>query len=125
MAFLVCCSENPPHDHVANKAIYLDQSFYELVFSRCHGEQGSFRTLGQIASLGYKSPVFVVSREQLPALVSELQQLASSGLFHLLLSELCAVCVSAQSKGYALTISADMYPELGPAKNASASNRDA
>jgi hypothetical protein len=117
MAFLVCYSANPPHDHLANKAIYLDQSFYELAFLHCRGKQGSFRTLGEIASLRYKSPVFVVSHEQLPVLVNELQQLACSGSFHPQVSELCAVCVVAQNNGHALTISADMYPELGGAKN--------
>lgn len=117
MAFLVCYSENPPYDHVANKAAYLDQSFYELVFSHCRDRGSEFATLGRIASLRYKSPVLVVSHEQLQTLVAELHQLTSSGLFDPQVPELCAVCATAQSNGCSLSISADMYPELGQVEN--------
>ena len=32
MAFLVCYSWSPSDDHAKNKAIYLDQKFYDLIW---------------------------------------------------------------------------------------------
>ena len=113
MVFLVCYSKNPPHDHAADKAAYLDQSFYELIYTHCRGRGSKFETLGEIASLRYKSPEFAISYDQLPALNAELERLANSCPFHPQVAELRSVCSSALSKGCSLTVSADMYPELG------------
>jgi len=112
MALLVCYSENPPHDHTASRAIYLDHAFYELIFAQCRGERNTSPILGAIASLRYKSPVLVVVHCHVATLAAELQHLATMDFPHPQIAELRTVCNIASQKGYALTISGDMYPEL-------------
>ena len=118
MAFLVCYSDDPPRDHTVHKAAYMDQSFYELIFAYCRGKRGEFRMLGEIASLRYKSPELVVSQSQLPALAAELDRLVREGFVHPQVAELRTICMQAASRWRSLTISADMYPELGRGEEA-------
>lgn len=112
MAFLVCYSNDPPRDHTRNKAAYLDQRFYELIFAHCRSADGPYRVLRDIASLRYKSPTMVVRDERLAVLVQDLAIFAASGLSHDQTAEFRQVCLQAQVEQCALTISGDMYPEL-------------
>ena len=107
MAFLVCYSTSPSDDHPSKEAIYLDQRFYELIFAR----RESYVLLREIASLRYKSSTLVV--KQLDLLDQELTSFQASGMSHPQIQEFRSVCAKAKVDGCALTISGDMYPELG------------
>jgi hypothetical protein len=112
MAFLVCYSQVPPDDHARNRAIYLDQKFYELIFENCQSERGPYVVLREMASLRYKSPTLVVSGERLDLLDQELATLVVRGVSPSQTAEFRQVCGKAKEAGCALTISGDMYPEL-------------
>jgi hypothetical protein len=112
MAFLVCYSKSPPDDHAHDRAIYLDQRFYELIFRYCRSELGDYRILREIALLKYKSPILVLTGEQLTLLDRELTNLEETELRHPQIADFKNVCNDARFKGCALTISGDMYPKL-------------
>jgi|SRR5689334_3268928 len=112
MAFLVCYSRSAPDDHTRRKAIYLDQTFYELIFRQCMIERSHYANLSVIASLRYKSPLLVVTGENLDSLTHELTALEGSGQTHPQLSEFREVCAKAKADVCDLSISGDMYPEL-------------
>jgi hypothetical protein len=113
MALLVCYSSSPPADHGRNKAIYLDQEFYGLIFALCRSDRRPYAVLREMASLRYKSPVMVVSGERLDSLDEELAAFeASSGQKHRQIAEFRRVCANAKVEGCALTVSGDKYPEL-------------
>lgn len=112
MAFLVCYSWSPPDDHTRNRAIYLNQQFYELIFKNCRSEHGSYIVLRDIALLKYKSPRLVVSGDRLTLLDRELMSLEASGVSHPQIGEFRQVCAKATTDECALTVSGDMYPEL-------------
>ncbi len=112
MAILVCYSRSAPEDHVREKAIYLDQKFYELIFRQCMMDRSFYANLSVIASLRYKSPLLVVADENLDSLLRELVDLERSGQTHLQLAEFRQVCAKAKADGCSLSISGDMYPEL-------------
>ena len=111
MAFLVCYSRNPPVDHCDNKAIYLDQQFYEIIWSLCRSAKPPYRILRNIACLRYKSPELTVRLTELPTLDQELERLGQLST-HAQIAELRAVCRKAADHGLALSVSGDMYPEL-------------
>ena len=111
MAFLVCYS-NSIDDHTRDKAVYLDQAFYELIFAQCASDPGHYAALREIALLRYKSPTIIVGRERIGLLADELAMLTASGVSHPQIAELSLVCARAQTGGFGLTISGDMYPEL-------------
>lgn len=112
MAFLVCYSRRPPEDHTRHQAIYLDQKFYELIFSCCRDERGPYEILREIASMRYKSPTLVVREDRLDLLQRELETLSTSGHSHHQISEFRRVCHNARAAECALAIGGDMYPEL-------------
>ena len=112
MAFLVCYSRTPPHDHTKDKAIYLNQEFYEIIFAECRRDKSDYNILSDIASLKYKSPTLVVPIENLAALMDELRLLLASEKHHPQIQEFQNVCAKAIELGCSLTISGDMYPEL-------------
>jgi hypothetical protein len=112
VAFLVCYSRSPPDDHTRDKAIYLDQQFYELIFKWCRDEHGHYLVLREIALLKYKSPRLVVAGDRLALLDQELMTLEESGASHPQIEKFLQVCTKATSNGLALTISGDMCPEL-------------
>lgn len=112
MAFLVCYSRTPPNDHTKDKAIYLEQGFYKLIFYQCRHEGSGYAVLRDIALLKYKSPTLIVGGDQLVILVDELAQLGTSSKGHSQIADFKTVCEKAIASGYALTISGDMYPEL-------------
>jgi hypothetical protein len=112
MAFLICFSRSEPHDHVAQKAIYLDQQFYELIFHHCTKKRSYYANLSVIASLRYKSPLVVVEGKNLESLVKELEALEQLGHAHPQLAKFREVCGNAISQSCSLSISGDMYPEL-------------
>jgi hypothetical protein len=98
MAFLVCFSSSLA-DHTLNKAIYLDQAFYELIYAHCRSERERY-------------PTIIVGPDRLTSLPGELAMLSASGASHAQMAEFSQVCARAQSDGCSLTISGDMYPEL-------------
>jgi hypothetical protein len=112
VAFLVCYSRSPPDDHTRDRAIYLDQQFYELIYNGCRFEHGPYLVLREIALLKYKGPTLVVSGERLALLDLELRKLEQSGVSHPQIAEFRQVCAKATSDGCAVTISGDMFPEL-------------
>lgn len=112
MAFLVCYSTNPPKDHTRDRAIYLDQSFYKLIYEHCRGLEAGYATLGTIAALRYKSPTLVVNPDSLKILACELNRLSDNGHLHSQIPDLCVVVDTALKRNCSLTISGDMYPEL-------------
>lgn len=112
MAFLVCYSRSAPDDHVRQKAIYLDQKFYEMIFRQCTIKRSYYANLSVVASLRYKSPLLVVAGEWLDSLAHELADLERSGHEHPQLAEFRQVCAKAKADGCSLSISGDMYPEL-------------
>ena len=111
MAFLVCYS-NSIADHARDNAIYLEQQFYELIFRHCRDESSGFTLLRKIALLQYKSPTILISSEQLPVLIDELQELGDVKPTHPQIAELKHICRDAAQTGSGLTISGDMYREL-------------
>ncbi len=112
MAFLVCYSSSPPADQACNKAVYLDQRFYELIFTHCRSEDAPYSVLRDVASLRYKSPSLVLARDRLELLDEELLRFEASGISHPQISELRSACARAQSLGLSLAISGDMHSEL-------------
>ena len=112
MAFLVCYSSSPPEDHTQKRAIYLDQQFYELILAHCRSGHGPNGVLREIVSLRYKSPVIVIAAERLGLLDQELAGLETSEHKHAQIADFRRVCARAEAVGCALTVSADMYPEL-------------
>lgn len=109
MAFLICYSRSLD-EHTRNKAAYLDQAFYELIFAHCISDR--YAALREIALLRYKSPTIIVSQDRLRLLADELTILAASGVSHPQIEELSQVLALAQANGCGVTISGDMYPEL-------------
>jgi hypothetical protein len=112
MAYLVCYSRSAPSDHSREKAIYLDQEFYETIFQYCLVDRSKYPVLSVLASLRYKSPLLVVSGEEIDALTSELTKIHESGHAHPQLTEFRHVCTKAKADGCNLSISGDMYREL-------------
>jgi hypothetical protein len=112
MALLVCYSRSAPDDHTRQGAIYLDQKFYEMIFLHCMMERSYYAILSVIASLRYKSPLLVVTGEELNSLQRELGYLEAAGHSHPQLAEFRQVCVKAIADGCNLSISGDMFPEL-------------
>ena len=111
MAFLVCYS-NQLADHARDRAIYLDQNFYRLIFANCRLDSPGFHLLRQIALLRYKSPTILIPTDQLAGLVSELDALESASRKHSQTTEFRSVCHEAIKNNTNLTISGDMHPEL-------------
>ena len=111
MAFLVCYSVSPPSDHAEKQAAYLDQRFYELLFVN----RDRFVILRDIALLRYKSPTMVIGKDRLASLDREIAAFEDLGVAHPQIQGFRAVCAKAMTDGCALTISGDMYPELGEA----------
>jgi hypothetical protein len=112
VGFLVCYSRSAPTDHGRQKAIYLDQKFYELIFRECMTKRSYFANLSVIASLRYNSPLVVVDGDHLDSLSRELADLEGAGETHPQLADFRQVCAKAKADGCSLSISGDMYPEL-------------
>ncbi len=112
MAFVVCYSRPAPEGYSRLLAIYLDQSFYELIFQHCLDERSYYAVLSVVASLRYKSPTLVISGSELQILVQEVLNLEFAGHMHPQFIELRQVCAKAMSDQCSLTVSGDMYPEL-------------
>ncbi len=110
MAFLLCYSELGVVDW-GRKAIYLDQSFYRLIFEYCTTHNG-FTILTEIASLGYDGKL-VLSRAKLSILSDELERLHELGS-HRQLADLQAVVQAALDKKMELSVAGDMHPVLCP-----------
>ena len=110
MAFLICYSEAGIVDW-SQKAIYLEQSFYEQFFEICF-ESVEFPVLGSILSLSYDDEV-VIEGEQLGELQSELQRVSSLPRgYHEQALTLIEVAERAQESRIGLAVSGDMHPVL-------------
>ena len=72
MAFLVSYSQTLS-DHATNRAIYLDDKFYKLIFRKCRKESARFTVLGEIALLRYKSPKIMLGNDRIEHLIQELE----------------------------------------------------
>lgn len=122
VAFLVFYAPVPAREHSADLkhlVLYLDQRFYELIYQRCRSDDGPYDVLRQLALLRYKSPTAYLSGERLAVLIRDLAIFEGAGGRHPQFPELRQVCESAVARGWGLTISGDMYPELwrGPAES--------
>ena len=108
MAFLVCYSETT-EDHARERAAYLPQAFYELIFEVCRDEGSGYPVLGEMARLRYDGPAMQVGPDRLPQLMVELRNLGTRGRGAV---DLLAAAEEAKVRGCSLTISGDMHPEL-------------
>ena len=113
MALAVCYSHRL-EDHLQRNAIYLEQSFYALIFRVCRADRATFPLLAEIASLRYKGPEMIVDPSRIASLRDELDSLRRLGHDHPQISFLADVVTQANSEGCTLTIHGDMYPELPP-----------
>jgi hypothetical protein len=102
----------PLTDPIRDKAIYLDQRFYELIVKHCRAESGTYSVLREMALLKYKSPAIIVANDRLEALDQELVNLERARMSHSQIAELRYWCEKSMSDKRVLTISADMYQEL-------------
>ena len=110
MAFLVCYSKAGSVDW-GQKAMYLEQSFYELLFESC-ADRVEFPVLGEVTTLTYDDEV-VIDGDQLEELQSELQKiLALPCVYHEQALAFIEVAGRAQESGIGLAIAGDMYPVL-------------
>ena len=109
MAFLVCYSRSLD-DHTKDRAAYLPQSFYELIFNVCCDDATTYPVLHLIARLKYHSPTMLMSSGELPGLINELHRLGDAGAGG---RDLLASAQEAMRRSCSLTISGDMHPELG------------
>jgi hypothetical protein len=112
MAFLVCFSRKL-EDHAQIRAAYLPQTFYELIFTTCLSDDAEFDVLRDIARLRYKSPSILIGADRLVRLLEELDRLREAVGGRDGISDLSQAAEQAISDGCSLTISGDMYPELG------------
>jgi hypothetical protein len=111
MALAVCYSHRI-EDHLQRHAIYLEQTFYELIFRVYRADRATFPLLAEIASLRYKSPEMIVDPDRVASLHVELDALRLRGHSHYQISALAEVVARAISESCTLTIHGDMYPEL-------------
>lgn len=112
MALLVCYLRSQRLDHAHERAIYLDQTFYELIFAHCRTKGGPFAILREMALLKYKSPTLVVPTDRVTLLDQELGHLERADLSHPQIGDFRHICAIAQAVDCALTITGGMYPEL-------------
>lgn len=106
MAFLVVY-----HPSDRNKAIYLDQAFYEHIFEHCRRPNADFIYLRRIAELRYKSSAIEIDPAELTALANEIRRLKSI-FSHAQIEDFLRVCEKAGESKLGLRISGDMCPEL-------------
>ena len=111
MAFVVCYSQCL-EDHIKRPAIYLEQTFYSLIFRVCRSDVSTFPLFSEMASLRYKSPTIIIPSSRLPSLHDELDALGTLGHAHPQISALSDVVSRAVAESCSLTVSGDMYPEL-------------
>ena len=111
MAFLVSYSGSLS-DHTTNRAIYLDDKFYKLIFRKCCKESAQFAVLREIAMLRYKSPTIMLEKDRIEHLIQELEHLEHANCKHDQIPQLRNVCLQAIETSNNLTISADMHREL-------------
>ena len=112
MAYLVCYSEAQVVDWEI-KALYLEQSFYELLFEHCRNSVG-YPLLGSIGSLTYDDEIMITD-DQLDHLLSELREvLDSPGVPDRQISAFIEVVQNARHNRLGLAIAGDMHPVLKP-----------
>jgi len=107
MAFLVCYKKVNIELSWSDKAIYLDQIFYELVFYKCRDPRS---ILNKFSRLSYGDE-FEVGISQLNDLRTELVQLRDE-TGELSVNEFIVIVDKSLDDQCDLTISGDMYPEL-------------
>ena len=92
-------------------AIYLDQQFYEMIVSRCLGDESGYVVLKRIAALKYKSPTFHLGDRELLDLCAELKMLLLVES-HPQISDFMLQCQVAVERECTISVYGDMYPEL-------------
>lgn len=111
MALLVCFHDAGSAVNWSNKAIYLDQGFYELLFDYYKGHRNESPLKGMVA-IGYDEE-FIIAGSQIEESLTELARIASEGkVQHPQLQSLRNVLREAASRNCQLAIAGDMYPDL-------------
>ncbi len=111
MALLVCFCEKGSEVDWRNKAIYLDQRFYGLLFDY-YRKRESDSALKAMVALGYGDE-YVIPLDRLSEPLDELRHIASEGVLpHPQVDALASVFIEAASRKLDLAISGDMYPDL-------------
>lgn len=111
MALAVCYSHRL-ENHLQRPAIYLEQTFYALIFNVCRADIAKFPILSQMASLRYKSPTMIVEPSRVASLRDELESLRILGHAHHQISSFADVVTRAVTEKCTLTVHGDMFPEL-------------
>lgn len=111
MALLVCYVDESEKIDWSDKAIYLDQSFYELMVRYCM-DANRHSTLKEMVSIGYDDE-YIISVSQAEFFLLELKELIKKGsLKHAQLQSFANVLCKAISRKCNLVIGGDMYPDL-------------
>lgn len=111
MALLVCFREPGSRVNWANKAIYLDQSLYEMLFAHYRRKTGG-SPLKKLVSIGCDDEVFF-AEPQIKGLLEELLRVAATGdVVHPQVSLLCSVLREAVARRCELAVAGDMHPDL-------------
>ena len=111
MAFLVCFHEAGSKQDWSKKAIYIEQSLYELLF-HYYMRHPSDSTLKAMVSIGYDDE-FMITEGRIAELLNELDRLVvEREVKHPQIPPLCDVLRDASSRKCELAVAGDMYPDL-------------
>lgn len=111
MALLICFHEAGSEIDWSKKAIYLEQSLYELLFNY-YRKHESDSPLKAMVSIGYEDE-FVITAGRIDETLGELKRLADvEGVKHPQIPLMCRVLHGASSRKCELAVAGDMYPDL-------------
>ncbi|WP_317055242.1 hypothetical protein [Roseovarius rhodophyticola] len=111
MALLIYLRKGPTESiDWAKREIYLDQSFYELLF-RLHENSKLSSPLRQLVSIGYGEEC-VINNKHISAMLVEAASLAQNSFEHPQLEAFLGVLRKAAEGNCDLAIAGDMYPDL-------------
>ena len=111
MAFLVCYHNDEDCIDWSNKAIYLDQSFYQLMQNYLKKEAGE-SILKNMVSIGYDDECIIAAGKVKYALIELTEVVHAGNLKHAQIQQLADVFKNAISNDCGLAIGGDMYPDL-------------
>ena len=111
MALLVCFHEAGSEIDWSKKAIYIEQSLYELLFYYFRKHE-SDSPLKAMVSIGYEDE-FVIASSQIDETLGDLKRFAEvEGLEHPQIPLLFDILIEASSRKCELAVAGDMYPDL-------------
>jgi hypothetical protein len=111
MALLVCFHEAGSEIDWSKKAIYLEQSFYELLFYY-YRKHESDSPLKAMVSIGYEDE-FIITEGRIDETLCDLKRLVEvEGVEHPQIPLMCSVLREASSRTCGLVVAGDMYPDL-------------